>query len=365
MGGQRPDTDFCNFLEVIHFKKRRYGEKNYLNYYPFGLKHKGYNNIVNGTDYPYGYNGKEENDELGLEWLDFGARNYDASLGRWMNIDNLSETYYALTPYNYGGNTPINTIDVDGNLFIFVNGFMLEQWIAGTRSPSTSAGPGTTGSIPNPRYKKYAPDRGFYKNGARNNGSTFRYWTQTSPSGAADGVNLLYQRTYKDNNAYYTNGSYTPLSTASARFKGGQEAAKELIKKLDNKEITLKDGETIKIVGHSHGAAHAAGMASELLKHSIYGSRLEFVDYIAAHQPNDFESPEGLQSRQFLTWSDWVVKEYLINFNGGTGNGCIRNSKCEERDSYEGGRGGHSVNTYLDYIANYFRGLGIDVSVEN
>ncbi|WP_180957938.1 RHS repeat domain-containing protein [Psychroflexus sp. MES1-P1E] len=61
------------------------------NYYPFGLEHKGYNNVVNGTDHLYGFGGKEENTELGLEWLDFGARNYDAALGRWMNLDPLAE----------------------------------------------------------------------------------------------------------------------------------------------------------------------------------------------------------------------------------------------------------------------------------
>ena len=61
------------------------------NYYPFGLKHKGYNNVVNGTEHPYKFNGKEHNQELGLDWYDFGARNYDASLGRWMNIDPLAD----------------------------------------------------------------------------------------------------------------------------------------------------------------------------------------------------------------------------------------------------------------------------------
>lgn len=83
-------------------------------YYPYGLKHKGYNNVINGQHYPYGYNGKEENDELGLEWLDFGARNYDASLGRWMNLDPLAELSYELTPYRYAFNNPISYIDPDG-----------------------------------------------------------------------------------------------------------------------------------------------------------------------------------------------------------------------------------------------------------
>jgi hypothetical protein len=41
-------------------------------YYPFGLKHKGYNNVVNGRHHKYGFGGKEEQDELGLEFMDFG-----------------------------------------------------------------------------------------------------------------------------------------------------------------------------------------------------------------------------------------------------------------------------------------------------
>jgi RHS repeat-associated protein len=88
------------------------------NYYPFGLKHKGYNNVVNGTHHPYTFNGKEEQEELGLNWHDFGFRNYDASLGRWMNIDNLAEKYYNYSPYIYTANNPIYYIDPDGQQII-------------------------------------------------------------------------------------------------------------------------------------------------------------------------------------------------------------------------------------------------------
>jgi len=84
------------------------------NYYPFGLQHKGYDNVINGTHHPYGFGGKEENDELGLEWLDFGARNYDPALGRWMNLDPLAEDMRRHSPYNYAFNNPLRFIDPDG-----------------------------------------------------------------------------------------------------------------------------------------------------------------------------------------------------------------------------------------------------------
>ncbi|WP_299117038.1 DUF6443 domain-containing protein [uncultured Winogradskyella sp.] len=101
-------TDNNGSLEVI--------EEN--NYYPFGLEHKGYNNVVsansNSVASKYKYNGKELNDELGLDWYDFGARNYDASLGRWMNLDPLANKYYSLSPYNAFANSPLSFVDPDG-----------------------------------------------------------------------------------------------------------------------------------------------------------------------------------------------------------------------------------------------------------
>ncbi|WP_299432033.1 DUF6443 domain-containing protein [uncultured Aquimarina sp.] len=85
------------------------------NYYPFGLQMKGFNDIVRGRKHNYGFVGKEEQSELGLDWLDFGARNYDPSLGRWMNLDPMSEKFYEWTPYKYSLNNPILFMDPDGN----------------------------------------------------------------------------------------------------------------------------------------------------------------------------------------------------------------------------------------------------------
>jgi RHS repeat-associated protein len=114
MGCKKLHTDFFNFLEIIHSKKRASEEKKCVNYYPFGLEHKGYNNVVNGTEHPYKFGGKEHNEEFGLDWYDFGARNYDASLGRWMNLDPLAEQMRRHSPYNYAFNKPMRFTDPDG-----------------------------------------------------------------------------------------------------------------------------------------------------------------------------------------------------------------------------------------------------------
>lgn len=88
------------------------------NYYPFGLLQKGYNSIVsanaNSSAEKFMFGGKEYQEELGLEWYDVTARNYDPALGRWMNLDPLAEKMRRHSPYNYAFDNPVYFIDYDG-----------------------------------------------------------------------------------------------------------------------------------------------------------------------------------------------------------------------------------------------------------
>ena len=90
------------------------------NYYAFGLKHKGYGGVNLGNpNYHYKYNGKELQEN---SMYDYGARLYMPDIGRWNTIDPLAEKYPNISPYTYVANNPINAIDPDGRVIIFING---------------------------------------------------------------------------------------------------------------------------------------------------------------------------------------------------------------------------------------------------
>jgi len=83
-------------------------------YYPFGLKQAGYNSVNAQPQYKYKYNGKEYQDELGLNVYDYGFRQYMPDIGRWGVIDPFAEMYHNYSPYNYVLNNPLSYIDPTG-----------------------------------------------------------------------------------------------------------------------------------------------------------------------------------------------------------------------------------------------------------
>ncbi|MCF6168393.1 RHS repeat-associated core domain-containing protein [Lutibacter sp.] len=89
------------------------------NYYPGGLTHKGYNNVVtsnaNGTAEKYKYQGQELEEELGKDTYAYQWRDYDPALMRFNKIDRFAEKYYDQSPYHFSKNNPIYFREIAGD----------------------------------------------------------------------------------------------------------------------------------------------------------------------------------------------------------------------------------------------------------
>ena len=90
-------------------------------YYPFGGV------FANSTSVqPYKYNGKELDTKKGLNWYDYGARHYDAAIGRFHTQDRFAEKYYPMSPYQYAANNPANIVDINGDSLSISNPALIE-----------------------------------------------------------------------------------------------------------------------------------------------------------------------------------------------------------------------------------------------
>jgi len=98
------------------------------NYYPYGLKHRNYNMTesdykelfpsgigiepVDNRPYNYKYNGKEWQEDLGLNMYDMDLRDYDPAIARWVNIDPI--VHYGQSTYNAFDGNPVVFADPSG-----------------------------------------------------------------------------------------------------------------------------------------------------------------------------------------------------------------------------------------------------------
>ncbi len=70
--------------------------------------------FTSGSEYRYGFNGKENDKDAGEGVQDYGMRIYDSRLGRFLSVDPITSKYPELTPYQFASNRPIDGIDEDG-----------------------------------------------------------------------------------------------------------------------------------------------------------------------------------------------------------------------------------------------------------
>jgi RHS repeat-associated protein len=108
-------------------------------YYAFGMIMPG-RKISAGSSYRYGFNGKEEDDDVKGDGnqQDYGMRIYDPRLGKFLSVDAITKGYPELTPYQFASNSPIFGIDRDG-LELFGHNFLFDVWLTWKYGDPTGA----------------------------------------------------------------------------------------------------------------------------------------------------------------------------------------------------------------------------------
>ncbi|MFC2187423.1 RHS repeat-associated core domain-containing protein [Fulvivirgaceae bacterium LMO-SS25] len=109
-------------------------------YYPFGMQIAGLE-LDLGSKNRYLYNGKELQDDHDLDWHDYGARMYDAQIGRWHVVDPMADSYLSFSPYNYTLNNPLSNIDPNG---MWVSTFQISQFLAQQTDPDRRSDEGSS-----------------------------------------------------------------------------------------------------------------------------------------------------------------------------------------------------------------------------
>ena len=249
----------------------------HIEYVPFGEVFIEERNNVWNT--PYLFNAKEFDEETGMYY--YGARYYEPRLSLWMSTDGQQEEYPNISSYTYSASSPVNYVDPDGNLVIFVNGYY------NTRSGLIT---------------RYITE---YITGNKGGKS---YW----------GVDFVNKATsyLNDNNIQFVDGRGKYNSSGDDRFNAGYKFAQS---NYANISSTLKDGETVKVVSHSMGAAYSEGIIKYLLEQGISISQ---VIHFSPADPDDFSA--SFSNTLQLNINNDAVLAYKNGFSSNIINGVAK-----------------------------------------
>jgi RHS repeat-associated protein len=313
---------FFDDLSITHTKGKVIQEDHY---YPFGLSINALSSTAPlSKPNKYKFGGKEEEIDFDIDWYNFGARMLDPTIGRWNGIDPYADIYESISPYSYVENNPITGIDPDGRLVVYVNGFRPGAYGAWLFSANSILGN-------SPPHEWHSPN--WYQDDQLN------YW------GSNFGNSWGFQTTATEA-SYFVDGSNHAFSTADDRFSKGETEGRILAQKLESGEITIEDGEFIKLVGHSMGGAHAMGIAQGLLNAGVDPSIIK-VFLFAPHQPNQIRGLDGVEVFQVGRDGDEVSSDGIISSATGSKHARVRGADwvvAPDRKDEE--RGGHYIQTF-------------------
>ena len=200
----------------------------------------------------------------GRNSYDFSARCHIAPLGQWGVPDRKAENYFSYSPYSYCAGDPINYIDPDGNVIIFINGMH-------------------TGDGGKPEY-----------------------W---------GGIDALIKEEFNDKKALYYDGAlggakdvpnnFNPETRSTYGYSTGFHDAPEIISNLE-------EGESIKFITHSMGASYAKGFIAGMKSYGKVNdidisSKIEFEIDFAPFQPKGQRAVDGINTITIQHYCDGIA----------------------------------------------------------
>lgn len=284
---------------------------------------------------------------------------YDAQIGRWNHIDAKSELYFNWSPYSYALNTPVNAIDPDGKLVIFINGF------ANSEQQGNSSYWRQTLTTQVGEYRSVPSQEGTRQE--------WYYRTVTTQNNFDEQV----KSHFNDKKSLYLDGSVggtdnwmsepdlistgtPPNLNAAFRYNVGYTDGEGRVATII--QSLVKSGgvisESIKVVAHSMGGAYGKGFIQAIVdyakKHPDQCRGLSITEFdFASFQQNQQKGVKGTILKQYDNKGDKVVGEGLYGSQFATEEG----AESRTMDNTPGK--GHSIFDFMGQINNLTEGTYI------